>query len=272
MPWREWIESQMKAFPKARAVTRGFITEWRAIAILVFILVNAGNMFFEIVEDFAIEDPFSAIDRGIFDYLQAVRTPSLDALMVGITQLGDTLPVLLVSLSVAAWLVHKRAWHPLLFFSLAVGGGALLNSAMKLILQRSRPLDLYPTGVDAFSFPSGHTTSNALLYGFLVVMVCKETSVRFRLWTAATALGLVGLIAFSRVYLGAHWASDIAGGLTFAAAWIALLATYYYWRSPGRVSGRSLMIVAAIALAAAGGAHILANHAARLAHYQAVAS
>ena len=139
---RAWIAGYLDAHPRLDRVHRGFVSEWRAILIFALLLVLASNLFFEIVEDFAIEAPFSAIDLAIFDALQNLRRPRLDTVMVAITQLGDTVPVLIVMLAVAGWLIRMRAWRPLAFFIVAVGGGALLNSVMKLTLQRARPLEL----------------------------------------------------------------------------------------------------------------------------------
>jgi len=78
---------------------------------------------------------------------------------------------------------------------------------------------------------------------------------------------LAGLIAFSRLYLGAHWLSDVLGGSSFGVAWVALLGIAYLRRPAPSVSARGLLGVAAIALIVGAGVHAVNQHVADTTRY-----
>jgi PAP2 superfamily/LssY C-terminus len=115
--------------------------------------------------------------------------------------------------------------------------------------------DLY-SGWEAFSFPSGHATNNAVLWGFLTLLVLPELTPRGRVAVIAATASLVGLIAISRLYLGAHWLPDVLGGMAFALAWIAILGAFYLRRASEPVGARRLLAVAVAALVLIGSWHL----------------
>jgi undecaprenyl-diphosphatase len=94
------------------------------------------------------------------------------------------------------------------------------------------------------------------MYGFLVFLVAREFRLAWRAPLIVGATVLVILIAFSRLYLGAHWFSDVAAGLAFGTAWITLLAVAYAHHHPRSVHPHGLLIVVCAALAIGGGINI----------------
>ena len=102
-------------------------------------------------------------------------------------------------------------------------------------MHRARPGELLYSGWSAFSFPSGHSTVNVVLYGFLAFLIAREFRPALRVSVALGAATLIFLIAFSRLYLGAHWLSDVLGGLAFGSAWLALLGLSYLGRQVERI-------------------------------------
>lgn len=239
------------------------------MVLFAVIVILGAWLFFEIVEDLVLEDPFSAPDRWMYAALQARRAPVFDGFMVALTELGDAAVVIAVSLAAGGWLIHKRAWRALGFGAAAVGGGSLINTAIKLAMHRARPSDLHYAGASLFSFPSGHSTTNAALYGMVIILVSREMPMRMRFPVAAGLVLFVGAIAFSRVYLGAHWLSDTGGGLIFASVWLAALGIAYMWHPAETIGARSLLIVVAIAVLLAGGTNIALRHSADMRTYRA---
>ncbi|MGZ3305554.1 MAG: phosphatase PAP2 family protein [Asticcacaulis sp.] len=236
--------------------------DWRVLAGLAILLLAAAWLFFDVLEDYVIDHPLVSIDTVVFSTFQHMRTPALDRWVITVTEFGDTLVTLAVTAALAAWLLWKRAWRTAIYWIVAVAGGSAINTAIKGALHRARPLALYQSGWTSYSFPSGHSTVNAVIYGFLAVIVVRQAEPRWRSWVIAGAALLVGIIATSRLYLGAHWFSDVVGGLAFGTLWIALLAGFYLFRQADRFSSRQLLLVAVIALAVSAGVNIaLHRHA-----------
>ncbi len=241
--------------------------EWAAVALFAAILIIAAWMFFEVIEDMVVEDPFSAPDTWTYLTLQQLRNSGLDRVMIAVTEMGDTWVVVAVAAAAALWLGYKKAWRAVGYLLMAVGGGSLINSAIKIAMQRARPGDLHYSGVSVFSFPSGHSTTNAALYGILIILVARELPWPQRISVAVGLVLFVGLIAFSRLYLGAHWLSDVGGGLIFASAWLAVLGLVYMWKPAEKISPWPLLGICAAVLAVAWLGNMAINHTADVQRY-----
>lgn len=186
--------------------------EARALASLAILLILGGWGFFAILEDVIAGAALVRADASIFNALQSLRTPWGDMAMVAITELGDarvTLPVVIAGIG---WLLWRRAWIDAAYLAAAVVVAQAVAGAIKIALHTPRPIPELYEGWSAFSFPSGHATVNAVVYGFLAVMTMRESGPVLRSTIAAACALLVGLIALSRLYLGAHWFTDVAGG------------------------------------------------------------
>jgi len=117
---------------------------------------------------------------------------------------------------------RRRDWFHAWAVALVTGGGLVLTEVLKLVFHRTRPLTAaefmaHPT----YSFPSGHTMNSMITYGFLTILCLervRERSRRFAIVLAA--LVVIGAIGFSRVYLGVHFVTDVAGGWLAGAAWL----------------------------------------------------
>lgn len=234
--------------------------EIRTLAALLIVVVGAAWLFTAIMEDVVRGNPLVLADYAFYRALQELRSPPGDVVMIGITELGDTTVVVAVTFAVFVWLLGNRAWRTASYWIVAVAGASAINTAIKVALHRARPVELHYTGWSAFSFPSGHSTVNWVLYGFLTFLVVRGINPVWRLPIVLGAASLALLIAFSRLYLGAHWFSDVTGGLAFGSAWVALLALFYLRGKEERFASGSLLRVGLAALILAGAANIYVNH------------
>lgn len=241
--------------PEAKA----FTPDWRILMLLGLSLAASAFVFVELLEDM-VEDPLIPFDTFIYQLMQDLRTPGLDAVMIAITELGDTVVVVTLTAIVAFWLIWRGAWRTLVYWLTAIAGVSAINTAIKAALERPRPVELYLQGASAWSFPSGHSTVNAVLYGCLAMIIVRECRPILRLPVIAAATALIVLIGFSRLYLGAHWASDVFGGFVFGAMWLALLSLFYMYRQAEPIDPKGLLIAAAVTLIVTGGANIAFNH------------
>jgi len=221
--------------------------ESRVLLLLAAILIAAAWMFFGVIEDVLTGDPLVRVDNAVYHLLQGLRTPLGDSVMIALTQLGDAAVTLPVVTAVLLWLVWQRAWRPAAYWLAAASFGTLLTVILKAGFGLPRPLSLYD-GSLAFGFPSGHAAMSMVIFGFLAVLTARELSLRGQLAVFSVVALLAGLIAFSRLYLGAHWLSDVLGGLSFGIAWVALLGIAYLHRPAPALAARGLLAVAAIAL------------------------
>ncbi len=233
----------------------------RGLALLALLLFGAAWVFFGILEDVVSGDPLVRADIAIYQALRDLRTAPGDKVMIAITELGDTVVVVTMTLVVCLWLAWKRAWRTAAYWLVAIAGASVLNTVIKVALHRGRPGELLYTGSSAFSFPSGHSTVNIVLYGFLAFLIARELHPAWRLPVAFSVACLVFMIAFSRLYLGAHWLSDVVGGLAFGTAWLAALGFSYLRKRSESVGATGLIVVGCAALAVAGAINISRHHA-----------
>jgi membrane protein DedA with SNARE-associated domain/membrane-associated phospholipid phosphatase len=241
--------------------------ELRGLLVATVLLVAALWLFFGLLEDIVTGDPLVRADAAIYGLLQSLRTPWGDSVTVAATELGDSVVVVAVTVAVLLWLLWRRAWRTAVYWVAAVALGSLFNTGLKFALFRPRPVpDLYG-GLGVFSFPSGHATVNVVMWGFLAFLVSRELKPLASAVVATVAAGFVVLIAFSRLYLGAHWFSDVAAGIAFGSAWIALLGIVYLHHRPEPVRPLGLLAVACVALIGAGAVHIDRSHAEDMARY-----
>jgi membrane-associated phospholipid phosphatase len=227
--------------------------------VAAIVILGSAWLFLDTLEDVVSHDRLVEVDVVVHDTLLKLRTQSMDSVMVAVTEAGDVQVVLPVILASLAWFVWHRLWQTSLYWLAAVGWAEILVKVMKFALHRPRP-SLYYDGAEFFSFPSSHATMSVVVYGFLIFLVCREQCVGFRKAIALTAALLVSLIAFSRLYLGVHWLSDVVAGMSFGLAWIGALAMAYTYRAHEDVRPKQLSILLIATLLLSGAWHIMHDH------------
>lgn len=265
---RDWAHSHDSwSGQQLRALLDPDRPEARVLAALGLLLVGALWAFFGVLEDVLTGDPLVRADTAVYHFLRALHTGWANRLMIGLTELGDGVVTTAVTLAVTLWLAVQRRWHSVAYWIGAVGAAAFFTVLIKLALHLPRPVAGLYSGWWAYSFPSGHATVNATLYGFLAVLVARELGPRWRAPVIGLLASLITLIAFSRLYLGAHWLSDVLGGFAFSLAWVALLGLVYLAHDPPRLHAAGLLAVAMATLLVAGGWHIARQYHSDRARY-----
>jgi membrane-associated phospholipid phosphatase len=191
--------------------------------LLLLVLIAATWAFGAIAEDVVTQDPLTIIDLRFSFWLHAHTFEPLTTMMWLISLVHSTLSVTLMTLlvSVYLWKQNLRKWVFTLL--LAVFGGMLLNASLKLVFARARPHFVNPiVTIASFSFPSGHTLMTTVFYGTLCALIWGRTP-RWpgRIGAIAITGLMMLLVGFSRVYLGAHYLSDVIAAFAEGLAWIA---------------------------------------------------
>ena len=140
---------------------------------------------------------------------------------------GSLVAFALVGVLVAVALLVRRSWLTLVAWLVAVLGGETLNLLLKDLFARPRPSFEHPLVVEtSYSFPSGQAMESLVVYGMLAYFaVLTSRSQRMRVVSVCGAAVVVALTGFSRVYLGAHYVSDVVGGFAAGGAWLSAVIT-----------------------------------------------
>ncbi len=199
------------------------------MALGLLITTGCSCLFMALVVGILIGGPLVRFDRSTADTLHTYASGASDLTnslhIVGI--LGSLEALALVSLLVAVVLLVQRCWSSLAAWLVAVLGGEALNLLLKDIFARPRPHFERPLLVEtSYSFPSGQAMESLVVYGMLAYFAVLTFSGRGkRAGSVGGAAVLVILIGFSRVYLGAHYVSDVIGGFAAGGAWLSAVIT-----------------------------------------------
>ncbi|MGE3830831.1 MAG: bifunctional DedA family/phosphatase PAP2 family protein [Parvibaculaceae bacterium] len=199
------------------------------------------------------------MDLSIYNMMQDLRNAPADEIMTSITMMGDGVVMIAVALVMFVWLLWRRAYQAALSVFVAVLAARIFVPLMKEWLQRPRPVEL--TGLsEAFSFPSGHTTFATVTLGVLAVLASHGLKSWGKAVVFATAGIAVVAIAYSRIYLGVHWMSDVLGGFLFGAGMIAAFGIAVEAVPPKRIWPWRLTIASLATLGLVSTLHIATNY------------
>jgi len=169
----------------------------------------------------------AALDISVSQWLHARASEPWTTLMLAVSHLHSVAGIAFLTLLFAWQLWRRQAHYWLLTVFLSVPPGMVLNVLLKHSYQRVRPSFAEPLlTLPTFSFPSGHTLAATVFYG---VLACY-------LWTLARSAGqraalvvgallMVALVAFSRVYLGVHYLTDVLAAVAEGLGWLAICVT-----------------------------------------------
>jgi undecaprenyl-diphosphatase len=179
------------------------------------------------------------LDTHVTAWAVAHRTGWLTGIMRVVTWLGSTAVIIPLGLIVGIWFVRRRhEWRPLVLLAAGVAGAVALYDLVKVLVGRPRPPQAIWIGhFPAPAFPSGHATQTVAFYSLLAIIAGAGRSprVKLALWSTAVLLALV--VGFSRIYLGAHWLTDVLGGYALGAFWAAVVVTVMLIASTRGTSG-----------------------------------
>jgi len=203
------------------------------LGIGALLLIVAAALFGAIAEDVVSGDRLTALDAEIAQWLHRRTEVPLTRVVLVVTDLQSTVAIACYAAIAGVWFAARRQWRELTTVAIAIGGGLLLNVLMKHAFQRARPTFDEPLLTLAiYSFPSGHVAASTVFYGLVVAWTFART--KRGLWRALAlvgALAMVVLVAFTRMYLGLHYLSDVVAAFAEGVAWLAisLSALAAYW-------------------------------------------
>ena len=165
-----------------------------------------------------------AADHKIFSWFQEHSTRPLIHFAASVSRFGSATVLTIASFATSLFLLWRRSWHRLLMLLLAVGGGGALCVLLR-IFHWTLPLPENPfAALPSDTFPSWHAMGSILFYGLLAVFIgAGLKALRWRALTFFIACVVVLLIALTRIYLGAHYVTDVIGAIVAGLAWLVWL-------------------------------------------------
>jgi len=227
----------------------------RSVLFLGVVLAAALLGFLGLLEDVVAREEVVHLDAALSNFVQQMRMGWVDQVMVATTMLGDSVIAGIIALVAMAWLAWRRAWPLAGGIAVLAILTALFVSSLKWFLAIPRPELLVATAGD-YSFPSGHASASAALYGTLAWFAFAAGDGQWRRWLTLLLGLLVGAIAASRIYLAAHWPSDVGAGLLFGLGLAAAFGLVYRKADLEAAHPRGLVMLCLATLAVAGAIHI----------------
>jgi len=214
-----WLAARCRTgTPTGLALTAAVLTlatsAW-SLALVTFSVVHHTGL--------ALDDP------RVLAFVTGHRAPWLTSLAKALTWLGSGLvlwPVAIIAgLGLWRW---RRHWLPAVLPALALAGSWAGSLLIKGLVGRPRPpaADRL-TVVHSWSYPSEHAAQALATWGMLALMLMAGRSARARALLAAGATLIAFVVGLTRVYLGAHWMTDVLGGWALAGVWDCLLIICY---------------------------------------------
>lgn len=156
-------------------------------------------------------------DEIVLKAIHKTEQPILDRIAVTLTPFGVYRGVFPATIAISIGLLYRRRWRSLAYFLITLTGSMFLNRAAKALFHRARPDLWQPISPEFdFSFPSGHAMASMSLAIALVVLTWGT---RWNWITGVLSVGFAVSIAWTRLYLGVHFPSDIVAGWMVSFAW-----------------------------------------------------
>lgn len=171
-------------------------------------------------------DLLSNIDESVYKFITSNMNDTTTNIYKVITFFGSTIFMvgLCVLLLVLFIILKKNIYGYIISGTLIFS--TIMNNVIKVIIRRERPIYMIVRET-TFSFPSGHTMASVSMYGILIYLINKSNMNKKLKIILSIILGMIPLmVATSRIYLGAHYFSDILGAIMLATI-VLLISTKY---------------------------------------------
>jgi len=186
--------------------------------------------FAHLTEDYLTGDPIVRWDVRFAVWLHEHASAPLVRVFDLITLAGNSVVLFVIVAAIGIVLLRRKRPNEAAVIALAFAGSALVNALLKLAFHRPRP-ELAFVHLDTYSFPSGHAAVSTATFTTIAFLLGRRyRSLRTRVLIAVGTLAAILLVGFSRLYLGAHYLSDVLAGISVGFAWSMLgLILYTLW-------------------------------------------
>jgi len=202
------------------------------LAFLAAALVVAGVfawLFSELAEEVFEPTIGRTLDAAVHDWFtHSARTDWATVVATIVTQTAGEVWTPVIAGAACAWLaISRRSWLPAVVVVASGAGSVVITVIAKNLYGRPRPpiADALPPFETSGSYPSGHTLNAVVIAGVLAYLLAERSRRTIRILAVVVAVAYVATVMWTRLYLGAHWFTDVVGGALLGLAWLALVLT-----------------------------------------------
>ncbi|SDY95406.1 undecaprenyl-diphosphatase [Proteiniborus ethanoligenes] len=162
-------------------------------------------------------------DEKIISSVHENINPSIKGFMVLLSFLGSAKFYFILAPFLILYLVKKKHIIELYALLISILGSYGLNELLKLFFGRHRPYEYFLVQQKGFSFPSGHAMITLSFYAMAAYLYLRNKELNLKkslIWLVTIVF--IGLVGFSRIYLGVHWPTDIVAGFSAGYIWLYL--------------------------------------------------
>jgi len=210
------------------------------LALSFAIIVGAAALFAAIADEIGAGETLGRLDQAFADGIASAVPIGVIRAFALVTHLGDAWVLAVWCVLGAAILTVRRRYALAIGITLAIVGNGLLNSIIKHIFERVRPVhDQSIATAAGWSFPSGHSSGSLVTYGIIAYVLVRVLPDGWRLAVIVAATLIAFTTASSRVFLRVHFASDVLAGFALGTIWLvacilSIELTRRYWLRPSR--------------------------------------
>jgi undecaprenyl-diphosphatase len=210
--WRRWA-SDLGRYDQERVAGFGGVILAGAVIGVVFLSL------FVAIADEVLGQETAALDTAAAQFVLRFSSPQMDVLATALSFMGSE-AVWILSVLLLGLFLWQRRWGAAVMLVMVSGGVQLLNNILKSSFHRTRPIQVVALiAAQQYSFPSGHAMVSAAFYTYLAYLCWRLVRGVWRFVLITGLILLVLLIGASRVYLQAHFLTDVIAGYIAGFVW-----------------------------------------------------
>ena len=211
-----------------------------ALTLMVLAAAYLAALFSGLTEEILEAEGIVRVDNAVNAAFGHWRVEPLNSVFIWVTALGSSPAVVAAVIIATGFLWSQRRIDVILPLWLTCSGALATTSIGKFLIGRHRPELTIDVTVMSSSFPSGHATAATAVYGFIAYAIARALpGIRERFEVAYWTAVLIAFVGFSRIFLGVHYVTDVAGGLLVGGFWLLIGFTMAEWNAAGASTRRN---------------------------------
>ncbi|WP_232541146.1 phosphatase PAP2 family protein [Spirosoma endbachense] len=201
------------------------------LTVLAGLLIVNVMVLSEIAENLVNAESMVQVDLGFTHWLFQGRSTLISQMLYALTWLGSAYVTIGLALIGSLVLYHQKKGRNIVILWILMAGVGLFVQVGKRTFIRNRPTEVAYYTESGYSFPSGHSATAMTLYGLLSYWLVRgRRRIRNRWLVGISAVGLILVVGFSRIYLGVHFLSDVLGGYLLGTCWLIVGIVLTEWQ------------------------------------------